>query len=181
MNAAPKDDSGASAPVRKRRWVWPVLIVSLALNLLFVGLMAGSWWRHGAPPGGRSQVFVGAVEQLMKDLPEAKRSQARQILDHHRGNLRLDRGALREAREKAKEAVLTEPYDEQKVAEALSRFRALRNNQHMARHAMILALMKELNLQEREQLLNHIRAGFRARWHRRGRGGPPSVDKPKPE
>lgn len=179
MNAAPKDNGGASGATRKRRWVWPVLIVSFALNLLFVGLMAGSWWRHDGPRGGRHQVFVGAVERLMKDLPEAKRNRARQILDEHRGKLRPDRGAMKEARETAKEAVLTEPYNEQKVVNALSRFRELRNNQHEARHVMILALMKELNLEERQQLLDHIRAGFRARW--RGRGGQPKGGKPKPQ
>lgn len=167
MNATPEKARG-------RRWVWPVLIVSLALNLLFVGLMAGSWWRHGGPHGSRNEVFVTAIEQLMKDLPQAKQDRATQLIEEYREAMKSFRDDSKAARDGAKDAVLTEPYDEEKVTRALSRFREIRNGQHEARHAMILGLLKELSLKEREQLLENIRAGFRAR--RSGRGSEKNKD-----
>lgn len=159
-------DANDGAP-KKRRWLWPLLIVSLALNLLFVGLMAGNWWRHGGH-GGRNKVFTGAIEKLMQDLPEAKRDHAATLLNRHREEVRPLRQQLRDARKTAKDAVLTEPYDAAKVEAALARFREIRTSQHKSMHNMIMDLLKDLNLEERKKLLDHIRAGFKSRWRRRG-------------
>jgi uncharacterized membrane protein len=172
--------STASAPGgqpdkrRAPRWLWVVLILSLALNLLVIGIVAGSWWRHGGPRDHRDRIFTGAIERLMKDLPEAKRQHARDLLERHRQAVSPIRGELREARKNAKEAVLTEPYDEAKVKAALARFREIRLSQHQSMHDMMLGLLKDLTLKERKQLLDHIREGFRKRW----RGKRPGGDRP---
>ncbi len=159
----------------KRRWLWPLLIVSLGLNLLFVGLVAGRMWMHGGGPGVRHRVFTGAVESLMKDLPDAKRQHAGELLKRHRSTVRQLKKQLREQRRVAKDAVLTEPYDEVKVGEAFARFRELRTGQHQSMHTMLGELLKGLTLKEREQLLNHIRAGFRNRWGRHHRANGPQA------
>ena len=169
--------SGADTP-KRRRWVLPVLVVSLALNLLFVGLIAGSWWRHG-PSASRDRIITGAVERLMQDLPEDKRSHAAQLLKQHRESVRPVREQLRDARAAAKEAVHADPYTEVKIQAALARFRDIRTSQHESMHAMVMDLMKQLTLEERKELLNLIQAGFRSRWRhhrwslRRGEGPPP--------
>lgn len=171
MNADTPASKKAGEP-KKRRWLWPLLIVSLGLNLLFVGLVAGRMWMHGGGPGGRHRVFTGAVEALMKDLPDAKRQHAGELLKRHRSNVRQLRKQIREHRRVTKDAVLTDPYDEEKVTEAFARFREIRTGQHHSMHTMMIELLKGLTLKEREQLLNHIRAGFRRRWgrHRRPNG-----------
>ena len=150
----------------KRRWLWPLLIVSLALNLLFVGVVVGRIWIHGGRPVAHERIFTGAIERLMKDLPEAKRQTASELLAHHREQVRTLRKQIRDARSAARDAVLSEPYDEDRVAKALARFREIRAGQHQSMHDMIMALLKGLSLEERKQLLHHIRAGFR---HHRGR------------
>lgn len=164
MNASAENSGGTPGNGRGRRWLWPVLTVSLALNLLFVGLMAGSWWRHGGPKGGRNQVFVGAIEQLMPELTQEKKDHAAQLIEQYHAAMKSFRGDLKSARDGARDAILIDPYDEEKVTVALARFREIRNGQHEARHTMFLELMKELSLKERQQLLDNIRAGFRARW-----------------
>lgn len=171
MNADAQKGNKAAEP-GKRRWLWPLLIVSLGLNLLFVGLVAGRMWMHEGGPGARHRVFTGAVESLMKDLPDSKRQHAGELLKRHRSTVRQLRKQLREQRRVARDAVLTEPYDEVKVGEAFARFRELRTGQHQSMHTMLGELLKGLTLKEREQLLNHIRAGFRNRRgrHRRGNG-----------
>jgi uncharacterized membrane protein len=154
---------------KKRRWLWPLLIFSLGLNLLFVGLVAGRIWMHGygGHAGGRYRIFTGAVEALMKDLPDAKRQQASKLLKRHRATTRQLKKQNKEARSAAEDAVLTDPYDETKVAEVLARFREIRTGQHQSMHTMMIGLLKDLTLKERQELLNHIRAGFS---HRRGHG-----------
>lgn len=168
MTADPnKSDANGGSP-KTRRWVWPLLVISLALNLLFVGLMAGSWLRHGGS-GGRNKVFTGAIERLMQDLPEAKREHAAQLLERHREFIKPVRQQLRDARKAAKDAILLEPYDAAKVDVALARFREIRTSQHESMHTMIEELLKDLNLEERTMLLEHIRSGFRSRWRHRGK------------
>jgi uncharacterized membrane protein len=171
---------GKTEMPKKRRWLWPLLIVSLGFNLLFVGLVAGRMWMHGGGPGARHRIFTGAVEKLMKDLPEEKRQQAGVLLKRHRATVRKIRKQIREHRSVTKDAVLTDPYDETKVAEALARFRELRTGQHHSMHTMMTGLLKDLTLKEREELLNHIRAGFRHRWrrHRGPNGGPRNGELP---
>lgn len=152
---------------KKRRWLWPLLVVSVGLNLLFVGLVAGRVWLHEGGKERRHRIFTGAVEKLMQDLPEAKRQNAGALLERHRTTVRQIRKQIRKQRRVTKEAVLTEPYDELKVSQALARFRVLRTEQHQSMHAMMLDLLKGLNLKEREVLLKHIRASFRGRWRRK--------------
>jgi uncharacterized membrane protein len=136
-------------------------------------------WMHGGGPGARHRVFTGAVEALMKDLPDAKREHAGELLKSHRSRVSQLRKQLRQHRRTAKDAILTDPYDEAKVADTLARFRELRTGQHQSMHTMMMGLMKDLTLKEREQLLNHIRAGFRHRWgHHRHPNGPRSGDRP---
>jgi len=165
----------------KRRWLWPLLIVSLGLNLLFVGLVAGRMWTHGGGPESRHRVFTGAVESLMKDLPDAKRQHAGELLKRHRSTVRQLRKQIKEHSRVAKDAVLTEPYDEVKVGEVFARFREIRTGQHQSMHNMLGELLKGLTLKEREQLLNYIRAGFRHRWGRHHRTNGPQAGNRLPE
>lgn len=171
MSADPVGESNGAGR-RTPRWIWVLLVCSLALNLLVVGLFAGSWWKHRGPDGGRYHVFTGAIERLMEDLPEAKRNHAAELVARYRESEKPLRNDRREARRAAKDAILTEPYDEQTVAAALARFREIRSGQHESMHMMMQGLLKELTLEERKKLLDYIRAGFRQRW--RGR-------KPKPD
>ena len=164
MSAASQQDNTAKAP-KKRRWLWPLLIISLGFNLLFVGLVAGRIWTHGygGHDGARYRIFTGAVEQLMKILPDAKRQRASELLKRHRATVRELTKQNLEERRAAETAVLTDPYDEAKVAEVLARFREIRNKQHKSMHTMMIGLLKNLTLKERQELLNNIHAGFRHR------------------
>ncbi len=152
---------------KKRRWLWPLLIVSLGLNLLFVGLVAGRLWKHGY--GGRAaahnQIVTGAIEKLMKDFPEAKRQRTSELLRRHRAFVRPLRGQIKEARKAVKAAALADPYNEEKLAGALRRLRELQSGMHQSLHMTMMGLMKDLTLEERRELVNNIRAGLK---HRRG-------------
>ena len=175
MSEAGQQGNKASTP-KKRRWLWPVLIISLGLNLLFVGLVAGRIWMHGfgGHDGSRYRIFTGAVEELMKNLPDAKRQRASELLDRHRAMVRDLRMQKREQRRAAEEAVLTDPYDEEKVAKVLARFREISIKQHQSMHTMMLGLLENLTLKERKELLNNIITGFKYR----GRHGHHRSEKP---
>jgi len=170
VSADGKLDGEEKAP-KKRRWLMPLLIVSLGLNLLFVGLVMGRIWSHGygSHDSGRHRIFTGAVEELMKTLPDDKRQRAGELLMRHRDVIStLNKQKFKE-RSAANKAVLSEPYDEVEVAKVLARFREIGHSQHQSMHSMMLGVMKGLTLKERKALLNNIISGFR----HRGRHGRP--------
>ena len=168
-----ENDTSQAGPQRRRRWIWPVLIISLGLNLLFVGLVAGRMWaRLDGPPGAPHRIVTRAVEQFSGELPASKKERANALLKKQREGNRSLRRELRQARRAAKEAALATTYDEKKLAEALTRLREVRTSQHQAMHAMVLELLKDLNLEERKILLRYIQKAFRPHRHRdRPKGG----------
>ncbi len=165
---------------KKRRWLWPLLIISLGLNLLFVGLVAGRIWNHGyrGHAAARNQIITGAIEKLIEDFPAAKRRRASELLKRYRTTVRPLRGQNKEVRSAVKAAALADPFNEEKLAEALLRLRQIRSGMHQSLHMTMMGLMKDLTLKERQELVNNIRAGFRHRrrhWrHPKGApgGGP---------
>jgi len=181
-----KQQDDAANGQKKRRWLWPLLIISLGLNLLFVGLVAGRIWTHGygGRPAMHNRILTGAVEILMKDLPQVKRQHASALLMRHRATMRPLRQQIREAHRAAKAAVLADPYDEEKVDQTLGRLREIKAGMHQSVHMMMMGLMKDLTLKQRQELVNHIRAGFkhrRGRWRRSGDmpGGEPRPRSPQ--
>lgn len=178
MSKGKRQDDAANGE-KKRRWLWPLLIISLGLNLLFVGLVAGRIWSHGY--GGHAaapnRIFTGAIEQFMKQLPAAKRRRATEFLERHRASVRPLRKQIREARRAAEAAVLADEYNEEKVAQAFGQLRTIEIGRHQSMHTMMMDLLKDLTLNERQKLVKLIHAGFRHRrrpWrHPHGMRGPP--------
>ena len=160
-----QDAAGEGAP--RRRWVKPVLIISLALNLLFVGLMAGSIWkhRHGKRWVSKHKAFEATVEQVIKEFPQSKRTTAEQVLERLRGEVIPRAGGRREARRAVVDALLAEPYREKALREALAEFRKLRADVQLGLHTLALELVRDMTLAERKRLLEI----FRSKRGRRGR------------
>ena len=169
-------------------------IVALLISVLVNGAMAGfvlhrtsggpDWrpdWRdghgeHGGPRHGRDgggpppgsggfnmRAFVSA-------LPEAERAAARERLRAHReafGDLMRD--AMR-ARREAELALTAQPYDPDAAAAALAQVRETRNAIEADVEAIVLDIVAELSVEEREAALL---AGRRGGPERRRRGPPP--------
>ncbi len=172
MSSADQQGNTAKAP-NKRRWLKPLLIISLGFNLLFAGLVAGRIWMHGygGHSGGRNHIFTGAVEELMKTLPDDKRARAGALLKRHRSTVRELRKQNKIVRKAAEATVLSDPYDETRFAGVLARFREISNGQHQSMHTMMMNVLQGSTLKERQELLKQIHAGFRHRnrhWRRYG-------------
>lgn len=146
-----------SAP--RRRWVMPVLIASLALNLLVAGAMAGWAWRHG--PGGRH----GGPDRILWLLPEAKRDQARAIIDRYRQADAARDAEWTASREAVLAALIAEPFQRPSLEQELSRLGSL----ELARRlnpAMLGEIAAILTLEERKELAATIKTFMerRERW-----------------
>lgn len=110
------------------RWIWPVLIGSLALNVLVAGTLIGQKLRPAPanlpgnlPPGIAARLAQDATAPLLKELSEAKRAQIRAIFEAHRGQNRALWQAVRERRAEVTKVLEADPFNQATYAAAMSR------------------------------------------------------------
>lgn len=138
------------------RWLVALLGVSLAANLLIVGMVGGAIWRHrGNPQQGFN--MLGYVASL----PSERRQMIFGKAGHHRAELQPIRQELRAARQAMMDVLVAEPFDrarfvatQEKHAELLVKFRKVE-----------FAFMADLAV----TLLPEERRAF-ARWREQRRG-----------
>lgn len=152
--SATPDASASRGP----RWVWILLVVSLAGNLLLVGLIAGAaWLRHqsGGPIAAAAGPF-GFIRALPRERREALRQESREQI----AGLRPLWQTVREARREAERALAAEPFD---AGTFLAAQRRVVDAEHAARLAgskLLADAAAKLTPDERRRM---------ARWFERGR------------
>lgn len=124
-------DTSAPQTGRSRWWLRALLIVSLALNLMFIGLGVGAAMRFGGHDGGRTPPTIGAA--LYRALPSEDRAAMREQMRELR---RADRGESRRIEAAAIiEALGRTPFD----ADALAAVTGAQLNRHSGRFEAIQA------------------------------------------
>src|SRR5580700_2709681 len=111
--------STGDKPNRIPRWLMGFLIVSLAINFIFISSVAGAMWRFkgphplpGANPGFLS--YIGS-------LPAERRKALWDAASEERHSLRPLRREVRAAREATMMALIADPFDKAAVLAAQTR------------------------------------------------------------
>lgn len=121
MTETPLDRNENPAPSNRWRYL---LIGSLALNLIFAGLTAGSvWkWRHHGGMGGRGGPAADvALQGFLRTLPKERAKELRQAIKQDgRPDMRPLVNAVRQARRDAAGALAAETFDSAKLTTAFS-------------------------------------------------------------
>lgn len=165
----------ASVPVdagrRTPRWLWATLVVSLALNLLLIGLIVGaSILRHrwGGPPLAGAAPFG-----YLRTLPPERREALREINRARLGSMRPLWQEVREARVEADKAFAAEPFDEGRFVAAHHRMLELDVAARKAGSQLLAEAGARMTAAERRDMLawrdRHGRRGWRERGGRNGR------------
>ena len=153
------------APRRKTpRWMLVALFVSLALNLLIVGSVAGAVWRFRGPPhmAGSSNVTPNLLGYA-STLPHQRRKQLWDATAEERATIRPFRREVRAARDETVKALIAEPFERQHFLAAQARQAEAENRARQAVQALYVKLADVLTPEER-------RAFPRWREHRRPPG-----------
>jgi uncharacterized membrane protein len=141
---------------KRRNWLKIALGVSLALNMLVVGFAVGAAWRfHAGGFGPRG------MHHLTERLSEPARTNVQRILDSKREGRRAFRERMRAARDEARDAMLTEPFDKPRFTRAKDNLLRTIQDGMDARFAMLPDIAAELSLEERRQLLRVLRRSGR--------------------
>ena len=168
----------------KTRWLALALIVSLALNLALVGFLVGA---SGGPPW-RAATFdpTAGLGRLMRFLPDERRTAVFGDTDLRR-DIRQSLRTMRRAQHGIEEALAAEPFDAERLAEALEDFRAQFAGNQERSHAAFVSIMEKLTVEERQRFvetIGHMRDPHRhGDRHRRddrpGRPPPPALQPPR--
>jgi len=152
----------SGARPRGPRWMRIALLASVALNVLVLGVVAGTMWRL------RDAAAAGALGPNMlaysTTLTGERREQIRQMFHERRAAIRPLRRAAQEARRDMVRTLAAEPFDKAALAAAHERMLAAETQVRRAIGAVVADAAEKLTAEERR--------GF-MRWRgRRGPGGP---------
>ncbi len=155
------------------------LMVSVALNLVAIGMFLGS--QAGPRPEMHRVDPVFGMRRLLGDLPEQR---ARELAPLYRAYLGAMRPRFREIRgtqEALRTAMLADPLDEAALRAALKSFEAQLSGSQRASQDAFIALAAELTVNERRQLVENM-SRRPERWQPKGppgsKEGPPPGERP---
>jgi uncharacterized membrane protein len=132
---------------RTPSWVAAGLIVSLALNLLVIGAVAGALWRPSpsGPHGGGSANLLNYTNTL----PTDRRKQLWEATAEARRELRPLRREVRLAREEVLKTLAAEPFDKAKFMAAQTQLGEAHTRARSAVYNLYAVLASHLTPDER--------------------------------
>jgi uncharacterized membrane protein len=124
------------------------LFVSLALNFIVVGSLAGAMWRFRGPPLGASAVTPNLLGYASSLAPERHKQIWERTRDE-RSHVRPFRREVRAAREETVKALIAEPFDREKFLAAQARQAETENRARAAVQNLYVKIADGLTPEER--------------------------------
>lgn len=161
-------DSGSPSP--RRRWLVPLLVVSVAVNLVIVGAaVSGQFWPDH---GGRKSSHRSAdlmPRSFFRGLDDERREELVEVFRARKTEWREERRALRDAATAFADALEREPFDAAQAQTAIADH-AARSHQLVDLGAAVAAdLVEALTPDERRDLAQAIRERLEQERQRRER------------
>ncbi len=136
----------------KRRWTTLLLIVSLALNLIIVGVIAGFALR-GPKIGTPSAPSMPGAISLLRAVPDSHRGELRSAFKDQRTTLQSYRKEIDGLRDAFLAVISTDPLDVAKLEELLASHRAIESNISQSGQALLLKTITTMDLDARLELV----------------------------
>lgn len=137
--------------MKSKRLLVITVVVSVALNLLLVGMMFGRIVGPGLELR-RVDPMMG-MRRLLSDLPEERAAALAPFYREYFAAVRPRFREIRGAQSALRQAMLTDPLEQEAVRTALGAFRQHLFNSQGSAHDAFVTLAAELTLAEREQLV----------------------------
>lgn len=149
-------------PVVRRapRWMKILLVVSLALNLLIVGVVVGARFMHPFGPGPVSSSFGLSLVRFGLSRGGEAREETRKVLSETRPRIDPLRKELRAARRAVADALTADPFDAEKFRTAQARVVELERQVGEQSLDALTTIASKMSVEERRDFIRH--------WPRRG-------------
>ena len=152
---------------------YPVLLFSLAINLLLIGAIAGEWVsgaRRPPPP----------MQWATNDLDEATRARVRQILEEQRPATQTLRHDLRAIDQRLMTVIRASTLDPEALNATLSDLRRTNGEYQTLLHASLESVLPTLTPPQRADVVKRLLRGHSGPPHRH-KPGPGRPPKPEPD
>lgn len=151
-------------PTPKRRWVKPVLAISLICNMLIVGIVAGfvvsnSGGKRGERVDGPARSLVGTP--FIRALEPENRRALYQDIRHDEDRLRENRSALRVRFEALLDALNADPFDPDAVRMILREQREIALRRQDIGEALLVEQITNLGPKERAAYADRLARDLR--------------------
>jgi uncharacterized membrane protein len=163
------DTPGANPAPRTARWVKVTLVLSLGLNLLILGMMAGAWL---SPDGPRSARMDSAARDLgatpfIGALDPADRRALFGAIRREAEPLRQNREELRLRFEALLGALRADPFDPAEVQALLALQRGAATERQMIGERLLVERLAEMSPEARSAFAARLEEGLRRPRHHR--------------
>ena len=140
--------------MKSKRALVVALVVSIALNLVAVGIFLG---RAAGPKPEMQRIDpVFGIRRLLGDLPEERAQALAPLYRDYFAAMRPRFREIRGTQEALRVAMLTDPLDEAGLRGALESIEAQLTGSQQASQDAFVALAAELTLAERQQLVENM-------------------------
>ena len=135
-------------PSGPRRGLMPALVVSLVINLAFVGLFAGHYIFR--PGHGHGVDF--AIDRILHSMPKEARAPVRAVLEAHRPQVAAKIAELRKARHDVRAALTADPFDRAKLDAAFAEVQSASMAMQADLHTVVADAVSKLDPEARHKL-----------------------------
>jgi uncharacterized membrane protein len=161
----PKSDGPAPDPARPSSWLKLLLAVSLALNLVIVGIAGGAFLRDGPPrgPGSRDLDLGPLADALDRD---GRRSLRRAFLERY-PDLREGRARLRSDFDALVAALRADPFDPADLDTAVAAIAGLNAERLDVGRDLVADYLRTLDAEARRDFADRLEESLNRRGRRR--------------
>ena len=139
--------------MNKSRWLTLALVLSLAANLLIVGIFVGRSM-SGVPGAFHLPPNLG---WMIRHMDQPTRQALRSEMEQHSSAIRPIRREMREAQRAFDRLLVQSEPDVDALSETLTRLRSASDRYQQETHGMMLKLIPELNEEQRRQVSKTLR------------------------
>ncbi len=152
------------------RWIKVTLAISLTINLLFIGALLGRI-SSGVP---LARPFPPHLGWVLRSLDPQTRQQLRPQLAEQMKNAMPMRKHLKAAQQAVNRLLLQEPLDRVALTRSMEELRKYSSESQRQMHADLIAIMTELNLEQRQKVMKFLNRNWRSEMTGRRRNHPPT-------
>ncbi len=147
----------------RSRWVLPSLFISLAANLLIVGIVIGIFFVSGGERPDRTSREVGALvgPHFFRALEPADRRALIRDVARQRDKVRENRAELRQRLERLHDLLQSETLDTAAVRALLAEQRASISSRHKLGEELLLRRLAEMTPEARQAFADRLAASLR--------------------
>jgi uncharacterized membrane protein len=146
---------GAGTVVRRTpRWMWVLLILSLAFNLMTLGIVCGSMWAVRQGGLWDAPIALERSQRFMQGLPQERRAEIKSIFFGHKPGLVPFWREVRQARLAIGQLIKRGTYTEAELDAAMDDLFKKEMAARQAAKPMVADMMAQLNSGERLHFLS---------------------------